>query len=187
MLYLDVDFRNGQQYGFIHSAALHHFFIAVAALLIFAGIRVEQWDGLRYAASRCIFLSPRFGAVMRVAIGTSQWVSIAFAMFVISFSFAMHFVTAGGCTQGRGRRHGCRCSSLHLLFITARFHRDAPVHAGQVRPRRARRRDCFRFGFLFAAHLNLRVAIRVNFWVAIRVNFWVAMCLNVWVAMCFNF
>ena len=113
LLYLDVDFRNGQQYGIFHSAALHHIFIdgfshydaamrialgasqwvsfSVATLLIFAGIRVEQWNGLRYAASRCIFLSPRFGAVMRVATCTTQRVSLA----MLVNSLAMHLVAAG--------------------------------------------------------------------------------------------
>ena len=77
LLYLDVDFRNGQQHGFFYCAALHFIFIgcfshfaaamriafgtsqwvsfSVASLLIFAGIRFEQWNGFRYAASRCSF------------------------------------------------------------------------------------------------------------------------------------
>ena len=153
LLYLDVDFRNGQQHGFFYCAALHFIFIdwfshfdaamriafgtsqwvsfSVATLLIFAGIRFEQWNGFRYAASRCIFSFSRFDAVMRVAIGISQGDGFSLTMFV-NFSFAMHSVAAGCCAHGRGRRHGCRCSSLRLPSIPGRLIRDAFVHTGQV-------------------------------------------------------
>ena len=104
-----------------------------------------------------------------------EWLRVQSAMFLTDFWAAMLF--------GFG--------------VTIRANFWVATHTGQVRPRRAGRRDCFEYHLM---HLNFGFAIRVNFWAAIRAGFWVAMwfnfwaairviilCLNVWVAICFNF
>ena len=160
LLYLDVDICNGRQHGFIYPAAVHFIIVCIVRLdaatriafgfevhfpaamsFVGFGSRTFQWHrsfamhvvaaGWYAQGYAFIFSVSRFGAVMRVAIGISQGVGFSPTMFV-NFSFAMSSVAAGCYAHGRGRRHGCRCSSLRLPSIPGRLIRDAFVHTGQV-------------------------------------------------------
>ena len=144
LLYLDVDFRNGQQHGFFYRAALHFIFIV--------------WFSHFDAAMRIAF-GVHFSAAMSL-------VGFGFRTFPWHrFSFAMHVVAAGWYAQGHGR-HGCRYCSSHFIPASARIFRDAFMHTfGNVLMRLigAPQWVNFTFATFFILCLNVWVAMYFNF------------------------